>query len=357
LSRYRALADAGRIELSVSPWAHPLVPLLLDFGVARQALPEIVLPDAGYPGGAERVRWHLSEALAAMERTFGRRPVGCWPPEAAISAQTLDVLGEFDFAWTASSGAVLAASLRAARAQIDCVHRPFRRGAGPRVFFRDDGLSDSIGFVYKDRDAAAAVAELVGHLERIAAHCTRDDPVVTIALDGENAWSHYPGNGYDFLSTLYRELTAHPRLRLTTFTEHLARGAPAAPLEQVIAGSWVYGTFSTWIGHPEKNRAWSLLVDAKRRVDALGADSPAARRLLAICEGSDWYWWLGDDNSTESVATFDALFRAHLRALYRALGAAPPAVLESPLSRGSRTALANTMRPTDASVPAAHDGS
>ena len=347
LGRYRSLVDQDRIEISVSPWAHPLLPLLLDFEAAHETTPEAPLPEPPhYPGGRERARWHLQHALETAQRVFGRRPVGCWPPEAALSAATLDLLSEFGFEWTASSGAVLASSLRAAGTDVHCVHGAFRRGGGPHVFFRDDGLSDLIGFSYKNRPADAAVQDLIGHLERIAAHCAREDAVVTIALDGENAWAHYPHNAFDFLSILYRELSSHATLRLTTCGRYLARNVPAIDLARVTAGSWVYGTLSTWIGHRDKNRAWEHLIAAKLRFDALDATSAAHERLLAVCEGSDWYWWLGDDNAADVVASFDQLFRAHLRALYHALGERPPAALDTPFSLGSQTAAAHDMRPT-----------
>jgi alpha-amylase/alpha-mannosidase (GH57 family) len=288
----------------------------------------------------------VAESIATMQRCFGVRPRGCWPPEAAVSSATLALLGDLGFEWAASAGAVLSGSLQAGHQRVDCVHRPFVHG-GVQTFFRDDGLSDLIGFTYKTWPAADAVDDLVGHLERIARHCERPDAIVTIALDGENAWEHYPENAYDFLDTLYRRLSSTPGIRLTTFSEHLDRRHAPAKLDRMRAGSWVYGTLATWIGHPEKNRAWELLIAAKQRFDAHGAAPHTLERLLAICEGSDWFWWLGDDNATTAVESFDRLFRAHLTAFYSALGEPPPAALQVPLSHGSPRAIAHMMRPTE----------
>jgi alpha-amylase/alpha-mannosidase (GH57 family) len=348
VSRYSQLQRDGRVELSVSPWAHPILPLLLDFASARAALPHIKLPSTTeYPGGAERVRWHLDEASTDAKRHFGITPRGCWPSEGGVSGAALAMIGAAGYRWSASGGGVLTNSLAAAQQTVHCTHRPFVVD-GVACFFRDDGLSDLIGFNYKDWHAEDAVANLVGHLENIGRHCNRNDAVVAIVLDGENAWESYPGNAYDFLQTLYRALVAHPSLRLTTFSDYLDEFPTAAPsLAHVVAGSWVYGTFSTWIGEPDKNRAWELLLAAKQRFDQRRShltNLAECEKLLAICEGSDWFWWLGANNAAEPVARFEALFRAHLRELYVALGEPVPVELTVPLGHGSVHGAVHTMR-------------
>jgi alpha-amylase/alpha-mannosidase (GH57 family) len=346
LPRYRTLATRGTIELGMSPWAHPLLPLLLDFASAREASRELALPTAAaYPGGGERARWHFAAGRETFARAFSVRPSGCWPPEAALSDAALALVDDEGFAWAVSSGAVLRQSLDAA-SHADSVHRSATLGRHrTRIFFRDDGLSDLIGFVYKDWSAGAAVDDLVRHLEHIAAGRRRDDAVVTIALDGENAWEHFPGNGFEFLHTLYGRLAHHPALRLTTFSEHLARTPAAAHLDHLVAGSWVHGSLTTWIGHADKNLAWDRLVEAKRAADA-APRSEALARALGVCEGSDWFWWLGDVHGAEVVGPFDALYRAQLAALYRVLGVAPPVDLGAPLARASGSG-AHVMMPTD----------
>jgi len=347
VDRYRRLQQDGRVELAVSPWAHPILPLLLDFGSARDALPHVDLPPGPYPGGAERVQWHLREAGVSTMRHFGVVPRGCWPSEGGVSGAALEYIRAAGFRWAASGGGVLTNSLAAARTTVDCTHRPFVMN-GVSCFFRDDGLSDLIGFTYKDWHSDDAVANLIGHLETIGRHCNRPDAVVAIVMDGENAWESYPGNAYDFLQTLYRELAAHTNIRLTTFSDYLDE-FPTAPssLNQIVAGSWVYGTLSTWIGDPEKNRAWQLLLDAKHHFDLRRntlSNLAECEELLAICEGSDWFWWLGGDNAAESVAHFEALYRAHLRALYAAIGVAVPEELNAPFSRGRAHGTVQTMR-------------
>ncbi len=343
LPRYRALADEGRVELSMSPYAHPIVPLLLDPACAREALPDAPLPpNPVYPGGAERVHWHLEQGVDTFVRVFGRRPRGIWPSEGGVSQDALGAFAEFGFEWAASGAGVLANSHDAS--QGDCSHRVFRFGDAPiNCFFRDDGLSDLIGFQYSDWHADDAVGDLVSHMENIADHCPdRRDCLITVILDGENAWEHFPENGYHFLNQVYSVIAAHPRLELTTFSDFLD-GKQPQPLheDRIVAGSWVYGTFSTWIGDTDKNQGWSLLLAAKRAFDAQvaagtlsGEALRKAEEQLAICEGSDWFWWFGDYNPSATVSQFEQLFRMHLSNLYRLLRLEAPASLGEVISRG-----------------------
>jgi len=341
--RYRALAEEGRVELSMSPYGHPIIPLLLDMEVAREAMPDIRLPlTTEYPGGAARARWHLQHGLATFERVFGTRPTGLWPSEGGVSQAALELFAASGFRWIASGGNVLRNSHD--HTSTSCSHRVYRFGTAPiDCVFRDDGLSDLIGFTYSSWHAEDAVANLIGHMENIARLCPdRDDCLITIALDGENAWEYYPENAYHFLQLLYARLAEHPLLRLCTMTQFLEEKSPAPALEEkLVAGSWVYGTFSTWIGDPDKNRAWELLVEAKRTFDeqvAMGKLTPevvaAAEQQLAICEGSDWFWWFGNYNPTATVSQFDQLYRMHLANLFLLLNVEAPPYLSDVISRG-----------------------
>jgi alpha-amylase/alpha-mannosidase (GH57 family) len=346
--RYRALAAGGRIELSVTPYGHPIIPLLLDFESARDAVPGMALPKhAAYAGGAARARWHIEEAVRVHTRAFGSPPAGCWPAEGAISAATLELLGATGgFGWAASSSAVLRGSLALtdpqAAADPLAYNRPYRlAGTGLSCFFRDDSLSDLIGFTYATWHGDDAAHNLVNELSALAQRYEgSSNHALLIALDGENAWEHYPFNGYYFLRALYALLADHPRFELTTLSECLARGIQPAPLPRVLAGSWVHGTLATWMGDAAKNRAWDLLCDAKEAYDRvmLTMTDPAQRaqcgRQLALCESSDWFWWFGDYNPAEAVMQFDRLYRRQLVTLYRRLNLAPPGELAVPISAG-----------------------
>jgi len=350
LPRYRRLAEQGRIELSLTPYAHPIVPLLLDMEAARDAIPDAPLPpDPHYPDGHARSRWHFEQGLEVFERHFGFRPKGCWPAEGGVSTAMTPLLSRAGFSWCATGENVLRNSLqRLDQATGDhgkpWLHRPYQlNDQGLVGFFRDDGLSDLVGFTYADWHAEDAVANLIHHLENIAASTeSLNDRVVSIILDGENAWEYYPENGYYFLDELYRQLSRHPALRLTTFSEHLERTTAEESLPELVAGSWVYGTFSTWIGDADKNRGWEMLVEAKRAFDGVVAEGrlsgdalQAAEKQLAICEGSDWFWWFGDYNPGESVADFESLYRHQLTALYRMLNLPAPDCLEHSFTQGS----------------------
>ncbi|MDE2149928.1 MAG: glycoside hydrolase [Gammaproteobacteria bacterium] len=332
LPRYRRLAESGRVELSMTPDQHPLMPLLIDFSSARDNAPDTALPEQPYPDGEARVRWHIQQGLARFQRSFGLRPRGCWPSEGALSERTLDLLGEAGFDWTASGGGVLAATLAAADRAPQPPHRLWRgRDGTPAIAFRDDSLSDQIGFVYRGWKQEDAVADLIAHCERIA-EADDDGAMVLIALDGENPWEYYPDGGQSFVRGLYAGLAAHPRLRLATVGE-CAEHLPAAELPPLRAGSWVHGQLLTWIGHPQKNRAWELLIAAKQRFDAAPRDE-AATRKLAVCEASDWFWWPGDPNPGGAIDDFDLLFRGHLRELYARIGEPTPELLDHPFSSG-----------------------
>ncbi|MEC9083273.1 MAG: glycoside hydrolase [Pseudomonadota bacterium] len=357
--RYRHLAHTGQVELAMSPWAHPIVPLLLDFSAAREAMPDIALPEHDhYPGGKERAIWHLAEGRRAFKRFFGTEPAGCWASEGGLSQATLLLLGEQGFRWTASGDSVINNSINKARAnkslpEAASIHQPYRfTDANVTAFFRDDGLSDLIGFTYADWHARDAVGDLVHHMENIA----REDknPVISVILDGENAWEYYPENGFHFLDELYRVLEKHPKLRLTTYStlqeEHYTE---PVQLPELVAGSWIYGTFSTWIGDSDKNRAWDLLCEAKQHFDraldngSLNMDQKqAATHQLGLCEGSDWFWWFGDYNPAAVVRDFEQLYRRHLANLYERIGYPAPSSLFQPLSQGGgEPAKGGAMRP------------
>jgi len=212
------------------------------------------------------------------------------------------------------------------------------------VVFRDLRLSDLIGFEYRHWHGRDAASNLIGELERIARESPQEEtPLVAVILDGENAWEHFPYNGFYFLSDLYQGLRAHSAIRTWTFSGYLGQPATAArrTLPALKAGSWVQGNLLTWIGTPAKNRAWDLLCSAKQSFDLVIASGrlstaaqDAARRQLSDCEGSDWFWWLQDGSPSPAILAFDHLFRAKLAHLYRLLGLPVPARLDEPICRG-----------------------
>jgi alpha-amylase/alpha-mannosidase (GH57 family) len=353
IPRYRALHENGQVELSFTPYAHPITPLLLDLHSAREAMPDVHLPEMqAYQGGLERARWHMEKGLEVFVRCFGFRPQGCWPSEGSVSLATLKLMEEYNIKWTASGQTVLHNSLHRSDAGGQTIHRPYRvLDCKVTCFFRDDHLSDAIGFDFSKWHADDAVANLIHNLENIAnASSNPGERVVSIIMDGENAWESYPENGYYFLSTVYKRIATSPKLRLSTFADCIADEIKPGAFSTMVAGSWVFGTFSTWIGDRDKNRGWDMLGDAKRKFDTIAPTLEASRRAaaerqLAICEGSDWFWWFGDYNPAGAVSDFDRLYRLQLANLYQILGCEPPDYLAHAFARGSgNPAIGGVMR-------------
>jgi alpha-amylase/alpha-mannosidase (GH57 family) len=362
LPRYRRLAESGKVELSVTPWSHPILPLLIDFDSAREAMPDVELPSRTYPEGEERCSWHLQQAIEYFELHFGFRPAGCWPSEGALSERTLQLIQQHGFKWTASGTNVLQNSL-GNNHQESPQHLLWTAPTQDRdeqalvCIFRDDELADLIGFSYSQWQAVDAVNDLVYRLEQAlerAGTQGNNTPTVSIIMDGENAWEYYPENGREFLSMLYERLSSHSRIQLSTFSD-LLESVPLQPLPGLTAGSWVYGNFSVWIGHPAKNRAWDRLIEARLAVDeAIAADQagllPVEQVLeqLSVCESSDWFWWLGEEGRAQDGPAFDELFRLQLKALYRLIGVPSPDVLDQPVDdthcRHSAEGATGTMR-------------
>jgi alpha-amylase/alpha-mannosidase (GH57 family) len=351
IPRYRALLEAGKIELSTTPHYHPIAPLLLEFASARESWPEVTLPESlNYSDGAARVQFHLDSAGASHRARFGVPAQGIWPAEGGLSHAVAELFAGYGYRWTASGEAVLRHSLGGHTGEREgYLYRPYRLAAKSGNilgFFRDDRLSDKIGFAYAKWRGKDAALDFVEELEGIADRAPDGEvPVVSIIMDGENAWEYYPYNGFYFLSELYQMLTAHTRIRLTTFSDVASAAGPVPELRKLTAGSWVYGTFSTWIGDRAKNHAWDLLCAAKQAYDervANGLLSDSQRRIaerqLASCEASDWFWWPGDYNPSESVKSFDLLYRQNLSNLYRLLELPVPSALGHPLSVGAQQA-------------------
>lgn len=352
--RYKALYDKGQIEMCMSPYAHPIVPLLLDINSARQAWPDVTLPTTThYAGGDVRAKWHLTQGIKSFKHYFGHTPTGCWPSEGALSDDTLKALKEAGFSWAATGDSVLHNSLRHSdnkaiadelAANKACLHRPYNfANSNINCFFRDDGLSDLIGFKYATWHAEDAVGDLINHMVNIANACdNRKNSVISVIMDGENAWEYFPENAYYFLEALYRRIGEHPELELTTYSELLKTQKPEPlALPHLVAGSWVYGTFSTWIGDKDKNRGWDMLCEAKLATDlAISTQKFKPDQLakiekqLALCEGSDWFWWFGDYNPSQSVSDFEYLYRQHLKNLYHLIKTPEPEYLNDVISVG-----------------------
>ena len=328
LPAYRAASERGQVEVSTSPFYHPILPLLCDSDARLQASP-------GSPGPRHRfrrpgdARLQIDRAIALHESTFGSRPTGMWPSEGSVSDEAVGLIGAAGLQWIATDEDILSRSLNTALGgRPDLLYRPYRAGeTGPVVLFRDHAMSDRIGFHYQSWDGAAAAADFVNSVRdaglRFVAAGGREEATVSVILDGENAWEHYDAGGRPFLRALYRALAEATDIQTVTMSE--AAAGPARPLRSIFSGSWINGDFYIWIGHRDDHRAWDQLSEARAAFDLhAAAVAPEARdralEELLIAEGSDWFWWYGDDHSSDQDAEFDDLFRRHLRNAYAALG-------------------------------------
>ena len=342
---HQRLLEHGKIELTTTPYAHPIMPLMLDFNTARETVSDAAIPAEPYPGGEARAIDHIDMAIASHKKCFGHAAQGVWPAEGAVSEASLALLGQAGFKWCATGESVLHHSLdcNLREQRLHELYQPWLVGEGDAqisCFFRDDHLSDLIGFEYAKWDTHDAVANFMHELANIK-HRTQGmkHPIVPIIMDGENAWEHFHKNGVPFLTLLYQSIAQHPDYELTTFSDYLSEHPAEKPLQRLVAGSWVYGNLSTWIGDAAKTHAWELLIAAKKRFDAnIDALSPeaqeAAKEQLRICEGSDWCWWFGDYNPSDAVRDFDHLYRQHLKKLYQLLGCVVPQQLDVEISHG-----------------------
>jgi alpha-amylase/alpha-mannosidase (GH57 family) len=340
LPAYRALAARGQIELSASAYHHPILPLLVTNEAARRARPDLRLPAEPFAAPEDAAR-AIATALARHERAFGAKPSGMWPPEGSVSPEVVEIAARAGVRWLATDEEVLWRSLPPELRRREALYRPWRfdtPAGSVALLFRDRELSDRIGFVYQRWSAAEAAADLVARVRRIATLGGGGGrrAVVSIILDGENCWEGYAEDGAPFLEALYQALEAAPDIRTRTPSEVLADPEPPAALPALHSGSWIDADFHIWIGHPEKNRAWELLARTRHALVAAGSTperDPGAWESLAAAEGSDWFWWFGDDHFTNDRALFDRLFREHLAAVYERMGWPAPAWVRVPVVR------------------------
>lgn len=363
---HRELSERGQVELTTTPFYHPILPLLWDKRSARQAMPGCELPKY-LDSYREDVKIHLERAIQYHTEQFGSAPRGMWPSEGSVSQDILPSLAETGIRWIATDEEILAHSLGGNRVGRDgqgflrspeLLYRPWlleEKGAQLEIIFRDHGLSDLIGFQYQRSHPAQAAGDLLGKVESIGrsvGHLVGNRPtLVPIILDGENCWEYYPDGGVEFLRTLYRETVQHPQIQPMRVSEYLEKYPATERIPQLFAGSWISHNFAIWIGHQEDRDAWDLLhqtrevlVKANQKGDLSPADATRAWEEIYIAEGSDWFWWYGDDHSSALDSLFDQLFRKHLLNVYSLLRMQPPAQLNRPISRGAPRTLHTSPR-------------
>src|SRR3989339_1142029 len=333
IPKYRELMERGQIELTTTPFYHPILPLLCDTDSALEAMPHARLPKFRFrhPEDAEE---QVRLAVEYHEKKFGVKPEGMWPSEGSVSEELLPILAKYGIKWIASDEGNLKNSpgnFNPAAEQLFC---PYQLNHSISMIFRNHFISDQVGFVYQSWRAEDAVANFFSHLRNIEQSLPQNGHyLVPVILDGENAWEYYQNGGKEFFETLYAGMENSP-IKGVTVAEYLKRHPAEKKIKRLFAGSWIGSNFAVWIGHQEDNLAWDYLYQAKNELEkSEKKDNPVARRELFIAEGSDWCWWYGDQHSSENDAVFDELFRKHLKNIYLSIGEPPPHYLDLPIKR------------------------
>lgn len=362
IMEYRRLAGEDGGELSCSPMYHPILPLLIDSRAAQDALPGAPLPSLPFscPGDAEI---QLRKGRALFEELFGHSPTGLWPPEGSISPEALNLAVKTGYRWGATDEILLSkATGKPVYRDYDGVpqdpgwlYRPYSANTPSgemRILFRDHHLSDLIGFEYSRWNAVESasnfcniIQKIYNKLSSIESGLRKEEYIVPVILDGENAWEYFPDSGEAFLSALFERLgTLSPGIECVPVSEAIARCKDPEPLPGIPTGSWIDGTFNIWIGHREDLDAWEMLARVRSllerrmsKVKTAGIGIPeslsAALDHLLVAEGSDWCWWYGEDHYTPHGPEFDRLFRSRIRAAYLELGETPPDSVDIPIVR------------------------
>lgn len=322
---YRRLDREKKIELSTSPFYHPILPLLYR-GRQKQ----------GFDYKDDAV-WHVETAAEYFEKLFGRRPEGFWPAEGSVSQDVIPLFSKARLKWIATDEEILMETLNEEEKRRDeNFYNAFTAKEGPNkitVFFRDKNLSNLISFHYAKWGQEDAVNNVLFHIRNIRDWTKRlgGDHVLAIALDGENSWEFYPDGGKKFLEGLYTRIPEEDGVELTTFGEFLKKGPATLPLRELKAGSWINHNFNVWIGKPECNRAWEYLGKTREFLVKTAPDDRKAWEELYTAEGSDWFWWYDDDFHTDNDMTFDLLFRTRLMNVYKILQKHAPDYLKVPI--------------------------
>lgn len=344
---YRDMAKTGQVELSLSPFYHPITPLLCDTDTARVAMPGVILPRRRF-AFPEDARRQIEMGIDYFENTFHHKPAGMWPSEGSVSEEVLRLISSFGIRWIATDEGVLAHSLgkglRDGAGNLtdpQALYRPYCF-EDVSIVFRDHTISDLIGFVYSQWDSRKAADDLIAKLLHIRSTLSLEQPrLVSIILDGENAWEHYKNDGRDFFLYLYEGLSREDRLKTVTVSEFIQQFDKGRKLDHLHPGSWINANFGIWIGHEEDNLAWDYLADTREKLRNFEKENPSSNlkkawKSIYIAEGSDWNWWYGDEHTTETQDDFDELFRLNLMQVYREIGREIPAELFVPVLRHDR---------------------
>ncbi|MCC7430559.1 glycoside hydrolase [bacterium] len=335
---HKKLEQNGQIELSVTPFYHPILPLLCDTNKGKEANSSGTSPRFRF-NFPEDARKQIQLSQTFFEKHFGKKNQGMWPSEGSVSEEVLKIAKEEGISWFATDEEILFKSLNSwERTKLFKVYE-FN---GVKMLFRDHGLSDLIGFTYSKWKPEEAAENLVSHFENIRKQLLHSgsnlkENLVSVILDGENCWEYYQNNGKDFLEHLCKLLGNSHFLETVKISDFLVQQNHFEQLPKIAAGSWIYGNFDIWIGSHEKNKAWDLLTETRKLIQEEEVKKTSkklveqAKNFVYIAEGSDWFWWFGDQNKTKFKPEFDRLFRNNLMEVYKIFGKEIPQKLKIPV--------------------------
>ncbi len=352
---HKELQDKGVIEVTTTPYAHPILPLITNSDLALVGNPNAAMPVQAFQYPQDSLA-HLAESVRMYEEHFGRDVRGLWPGEGAVAEDIVSMVSEAGYQFMQTGEPVLAKSLGLESfsrdgsekvVQADDLYRPYyvqgENGEPVAIFFRDWNLSDKIGFTYSGMAGKEAAADLVGHLESIqadfAAGGNTEPHIVTIVVDGENAWENYDNDGKEFLNSLYEMLSTSEVLEPITPSAYLKTFPEQRAIENLFPGAWFSANYDTWIGEDEEAAAWNLLGTVRTFLeDYADGTRPIEKEMLVeamdymyLAEGSDWFWWYGTDQDSGQDSYFDEGYRALLKEVYIALGEEVPKMLDVPI--------------------------
>lgn len=342
---YRKYVEDGKIEITTSPYYHPILPILLDIGSIKIANKEGLPVDLKMPLDA---KMQTVAALDRIEELTGKRPRGIWPSEHCVSPKELDMFKEAGAEWSISDEGILSESInfefvRDFKGYLEEPYhllKSYEYKNGLKMVFRNSLFSNLIGFEYPNYDSVLAANDLYDRIKVMQSKLLSspdENHILTIAMDGENCWENYPNDGINFLKTLYELIEKDESLETVLISDYLDREKNHKPLKNIASGSWINRNFKLWIDEPLKNLAWNYLKQVRDDFSKYVKENPynpnieLARRELFIAEGSDWFWWYGEPNDSGRDNIFDYIFREHLKNIYLYLGLEAPEYLDTPL--------------------------
>lgn len=343
---YKKYIDEGRVELTTSPYYHPIMPILCDYKTTTKNLPDTEnLPME--MNLKEDAHQQVRLAMNRLEEIFGKRPKGFWASEYCLTDGVLKLLAEEGVNWTISDETILSKSIgfefvRDFKGNLEDPYYLLKTynyaqdDSDINIIFRDSHIPSLINFEYCNVDSKIASNDLYNKIKSVQNKLLvspDENHMLTIALDGENCWENYENDGNDFLESIYSKICTDDSLETVLISDYISADRNPKILTKIHPGSWINKNFNFWIGEPVKNLAWQYLNNVRNDIINILNSNPEKKdevmKEIYMAEGSDWFWWYGEPNNSGQDNIFDFLFREHLKNAYKILGVNPPKYLNA----------------------------